>query len=126
MDFMESKPHLELFWIDSMLDFLYGMDWRRVVDEKCVKIQNPAHFWAKTLRVYRYRLSCTGIGMQWVTCTGTVQGCTGTGVQWVIYTSTGQGCTGTGCAEGNLYWYRSKVYRYRLFQQPCFDMFSHR
>ena len=43
-------------------------------------------FWAKTCRVYRYKLSCTGIGMQWVTCTGT-----------------GQGCTGTGCAVGNLY-----------------------
>ena len=23
------------------------------------------HFWAKTRRVYRYRLSCTGTGMQW-------------------------------------------------------------
>ena len=49
-------------------------------------------FWAKTRRVYRYRLSCTGTGMQWVTYTGTGQGCTGTG----------QGCTGTGCAVGNL------------------------
>ena len=49
------------------------------MDEKCVKMQNPAHFWAKTRRVYRYRLSCTGTGMQWVTCTGTGQRCTGTG-----------------------------------------------
>ena len=40
------------------------------------KIEN---FWAKTNRVYRYRLSCTGTGMQWATCTGTGQGCTGTG-----------------------------------------------
>ena len=37
-----------------------------------------------------------------------------------------QGCTGIGCAVGNLYRYRSKVYRYMLFQQPCFDMFSRR
>ena len=37
------------------------------------------HFWAKTHRVYRYRLSCTGTGMQWATCTGIGQGCTGTG-----------------------------------------------
>ena len=79
------------------------------MDEKCVKIQNPAHFWAKIRRVYRYRLSCTGTSMQWVTCTGT-----------------GQGCTGTSCVEGNLYPYRSKVYQYRLFQQPCFDMFLRR
>ena len=89
------------------------------MDEICVKMQNPAHFWAKIRRVYRYRLSCTGTGMQWVTYTGTGQGCTDTGMQWVT-------CTGTGCVEGNLYRYRSKVYRYRLFQQPCFDMFLHR
>ena len=37
------------------------------------------HFWAKTRRVYRYRLSCTGTGMQWATYTGTGQGCTDTG-----------------------------------------------
>ena len=79
------------------------------MDEKCVKMQNPAHFWEKTRRVYRYRLSYIGTGMQWVICTGT-----------------GQGCTGTGCAVGNLYRYRSKVYRYRLFQQPGFDIFSRR
>ena len=79
------------------------------MDEKCVKMKNPAHFWKKTRMVYRYRLSCTGTSMQWVTCTGI-----------------GQGCTDTSCTEGNLYRYRSKVYRYRLFQQPCFDMFSRR
>ena len=49
------------------------------MDEKCLKMQNPAHFWAKPHRVYRYMLSCTGTGMQWVTCTGTSQSCTGTG-----------------------------------------------
>ena len=49
------------------------------MDEKCVKMQNPAHFWVKTRRVYRYMLSCIGTGMQWVTCTGTGQSCTGTG-----------------------------------------------
>ena len=76
-------------------------------------------FLAKTRRVYQYRLSCTDTGMQRVTCTGT-------GMQWVTCTDTGQGCTGTGCAVGNLYRYRSKVSRYRLFQQPCFDMFSRR
>ena len=33
------------------------------------------------------------------------------------------GCTGTGCAVGNLYRYRSKLYWYRLFQQPHFCLF---
>ena len=79
------------------------------MDEKCVKLQNPAHFWAKTHRVYRYKLSCTGTGIQWVTCIGT-----------------GQRCTGTGCAVGNLYRYKSKLYWYRLFQQPHFLLILHR
>ena len=61
-----------------------------------LEMQNPA-FWIKTRRVYQYRLNCTGTEMQWVTCTGT-----------------GPGCNGTGHAVGNLYWYRSRVYRYRL------------
>ena len=69
------------------------------MDEKCVKMQNPALFWAKTHRVYLYRLICTGIGMQWVTCTSTGQGCTGAGMQWVTCTGTGQRCTGTGCSS---------------------------
>ena len=64
-----------------------------------MKMQNLAHFWAKTHRVYQYRLSCTGIGMQRVTCTGTGQGCIGTGMQWVTCTGTGQRCTGTGCSN---------------------------
>ena len=59
------------------------------MDEKCVKMQNPAHFWAKTRWVYRYRLSYTGTGMQWVTYTGIGQG----------YTGTGQRCTSTGCSS---------------------------
>ena len=57
------------------------------------------HFWAKTRRVYRYRLSCTGTGMQWATCTGTGQGCTGTSMQQETCTDTGQGCTGRGCSS---------------------------
>ena len=76
------------------------------MDEKCVKMQNPAHFWAKTHRVYRYRLSCTGTGMQRVTCIGTGQGCTGTsqgctdtGMQRVTCTGTDQRCTDTGCSS---------------------------
>ena len=79
------------------------------MEEKCEKNAKIKYFWTKTSRVYRYRLTCTGTGMQRVTCTGT-----------------GQRFTGTGCAVGNLYQYRSKLYRYRLFQQPCFDMFSYR
>ena len=42
-------------------------------------MQKIEHLWEKTRRVYRYRLSCTGTGMQWVTCIGTGQRCTGTG-----------------------------------------------
>ena len=64
------------------------------MNEKCVKMQNLAHLWENTRRVYRYKLSYTGIGMQWVTCT-----------------STGQRCIGTGCAVDNMYRYKSKVYR---------------
>ena len=55
-------------------------------------MQNPA-FLDKNPRVYRYRLSCTGTGMQWVT-----------------YTGTGPGCNGTSHAVGNLYRYMSRVY----------------
>ena len=33
--------------------------WKK--NEKNAKIKN---FWAKSRRVYRYRLSCTGIGVQ--------------------------------------------------------------
>ena len=56
-------------------------------------------FWAKTRRVYRYKLSCTGTSMQWVTYTGTGQGCTGTGMQWATCTGTGQRCIGTDCSS---------------------------
>ena len=49
------------------------------MNEKLVKMPKFEHLWAKTRRVYRYRLSCTGTGMQWATCTGIGQGCTGTG-----------------------------------------------
>ena len=55
-------------------------------------------FLGKTRRVYQYRLSCSGTGMQWATCTDIGQGCTGTGMQWATCTGTGQGCTGTGCS----------------------------
>ena len=68
------------------------------MEEKCEKNDKIKFFWTKTRRVYWYKLTCTGIGVQWVTCTGT-----------------GQRCTGTGCAVSNLYRYRSKVYRYKLF-----------
>ena len=59
------------------------------MEEKCVKMQNLAHFWAKTHRVYRYRLSCTGTGMQREISTGTAQTCTGIG----------QSGTDTGCSS---------------------------
>ena len=69
------------------------------MEEKCVKMQNPAHLWAKTRRVYRYRLSCTGTGMQRAIDTNTAQTYTGTGWQWITCTSTGQSSTGTGCSS---------------------------
>ena len=69
------------------------------MEEKCVKMQNPAHFWAKTLRVYRYSLSYTGTGMQRAIGTGTAQTCTGTDWQWITCTGTGQSGTGTGCSN---------------------------
>ena len=51
------------------------------------------HLWAKTRRVYRYRLSGTGIGIQWAIGTGTAQ--TGTGTDWQWVTGTGHSGTGT-------------------------------
>ena len=36
------------------------MYWRRLVDEKWVKMQNPEHFQAENEHLYRYRSSCTG------------------------------------------------------------------
>ena len=62
------------------------------------------HLWAKTRRVYRYRLSCTGTGLQWVTCTGT-----------------GQRCTGTGCSNSLIFAYfrvvKSRI-RVPMFRDP--------
>ena len=56
------------------------------MEEKCEKNAKIEYLWTKTRRVYRYRLSCTGTGMQWLTCT-----------------STGQSCTGTGCANSPIF-----------------------
>ena len=58
------------------------------MEEKCVKMQNPAFFWAKTVG---------GIGtrMQWAIGTGTAQSGIGTDWQWVTGTGTGQSGTGT-------------------------------
>ena len=69
------------------------------MEEKCVKMQNLSHLWAKTHRVYRYRLSCTGTGMQRAISTGTSQTCTGTDWQWITCTDTGQSGTDTGCSS---------------------------
>ena len=54
------------------------------------------HLWAKTRRVYRYRLRGTGTGMQWAIGTGTAQ--TGTGTNWQWVTGTGTDHSGTGTA----------------------------
>ena len=69
------------------------------MEEKCVKMQNPALFLAKTHRVYRYRLSCTGTGMQRAIGTGTAQTCTGIDWQWITCIGIGQSGTGTGCSS---------------------------
>ena len=69
--------------MDYVVDFLYGANWRRFVDEKCVKMPKIKHFWAKTRRGYRYQLSGTGTRMEWAIGTGTVQISTGTDWQWV-------------------------------------------
>ena len=61
-----------------MMDFLYEMNWRRFVEEKCVKMPKIKHFWAKTRRWYRYQRGGTGTMMQWPIGTGTTQTSTGT------------------------------------------------
>ena len=74
------------------------------MEEKCEKNAKIEYFWTKTRRVYRYRLSCIGTGMQWVTCTGT-----------------GQSCTGTGCSSSLIFAYfapLSPVFIHRLFRDP--------
>ena len=73
------------------------------MEEKCEKNAKIEYFWAKTRRVYRYRLSCTGTGMQWAISTDTTQTCTGTDWQWVTCTGTGQSCTGTGCSSSPIF-----------------------
>ena len=91
------------------------------MEEKCVKMQNPAHFWAKTRRVYRYRLSCTGTGMQRAIGTGTAQTCTGTDWQWITCTGIGQSGTGTSCSSSPVFAYfapLSLVFMYQLFRDP--------
>ena len=85
-----------------MVDFLYGTNWRRFVEEKCEKNAKIEYFWTKTHRVYWYRLSCTGTGMQWVTCT-----------------DTGQSCTDIGCSSSPIFAYfapLSPVFLHRLFR----------
>ena len=42
-----------------MVDFLYGMDWRRFVEEKRMKMLKSNIFLAKTSKWYRYP-SCSG------------------------------------------------------------------
>ena len=61
-----------------MVDFLYDTNWRRFVEEKCEKNAKIEYFWAKTRRVYRYRLNGTSTGMQRAIGTGTAQTCTDT------------------------------------------------
>ena len=91
------------------------------MEEKCEKNAKIEYFWAKTCRVYRYRLSCTSTGMLWATGIGIVQTCTGTNWQWVTYTGTGQSCTGTGCSSNPIFSYfalLSPVFIHRLFGDP--------
>ena len=94
---------------------------RRVVEEKCVKMQNPPHFWAKTRRVYRYRLSGTGIRMQRAIGTGTARTCTGTDWQWITCTGIGQSGTGTGSSSNPVFAYfapLSPVFIHQFFRDP--------
>ena len=44
--FIDSKPPLELFWVDSMVDFLYGMNWKSYIEEKWERMVKSAIFWA--------------------------------------------------------------------------------
>ena len=82
------------------------------------KIKN---FWAKTRRVYRYRWSGTGTGMQWAIGTGTAQTGTGTDWQWITCTGTGQSGTGTSGSSSPVFSYfapLSLVFIHRLFRDP--------
>ena len=65
--FIDSKPLLELFWVDSMVDFLYGMNWRSYIEEKWARMAKSAIFWTKpssgidTKEWYRYPLCRGGV-----------------------------------------------------------------
>ena len=61
-----------------MVDFLYGMNWRRFVEEKRVKMSKFSIFWAKTYKWYRYQRVVPVPMIQWASGTGTTQIGTGT------------------------------------------------
>ena len=63
-----------------MVDFLYGMNWRRFVEEIWVKNAKIQHFWAKTHKWYRYQRVVLVPMMKRASGTGTTQ--TGTGTHW--------------------------------------------
>ena len=78
-------------------------------------------FWAKTRRVYRYRLRGISTGMQWAIGTSTTQ--TGTGTEWQWVTGTGTGHSGTGTTSSNSPVFAcfaplSLVFVYQMFRDP--------
>ena len=63
-----------------MVDFLYGMDWRRFVEEKWMKNAKIQRFLGKIAYWCRYQKVVPVPMMQRASGTGTTQ--TGTGTHW--------------------------------------------
>ena len=72
--------------MDSMVDFWYGMNWRRFIEEKWVKMPKSdisgqkSRIGTGTKKWYRYQKVVPVPMMQWASGTDTTQ--TGTGTHW--------------------------------------------
>ena len=88
-----------------MVDFLYGTNWRRFVEEKCMKMTKSSISGQKPV-------GGTGTMMQWASGTGTTQ--TGTCTHWQRGTCTGTSHSGTGTTASN-----SPVFSYFCTVKLC-------
>ena len=103
-----------------MVDFLYGMNWRRFIEEKSVRIAKIRHFLGRTREWYRYK-KVVPVPIMQRSGTGTTQSGTGTHWQKRIGTSTGPSGTGTDASSNPIfacYVLLSPIFVHRLFRDP--------
>ena len=102
--------------MDSMVVFLYGMNWRRFVEEKWVRNTKTRHFLGKIEYWYWYQKVVPVPMLQRASGTGTTQ--TGTDTHWQRGTGTGTSQNGTGTTTSS-----SPVFAYF---SPLSSVFIHR